>query len=642
MRELQTHAFALNALYYLLTDGQLFLWFTTDVTGRPDLLATPVLPKNNVKYPTYETKESIMHNLRSLQDYFRGRMSFQQIKELSAFLVIAKLLNERGDNDLKDYLLSEDKAPSRRTNFSLLNLVDLPLVEPTYLEKAFEILDRVILTSIKPIDLLRALDDVFFLNEKLQYHTLKTPRWLADFLVRLGQMPSKSKQIVMDIACGVGDILAATRLATGNADLWGISQNAESAFWTQLQLIALGEQKASILIEEIPSYAALELQNIPRPTHIITIPPLGRKLDHEKIHSDLSKLGILQVEDIYLEFGINLLENGGRIVTLVPESMLFAQGRRQAMRQFITDNTRITAIISLDSGALLPYSSVKTSILVLDKETILSDYDIFMAQIKGNIKENTFDSAEVSQVAEILEQFDQWTKNRVINSDDSTWILPAKYLNIGNFTVNRYFPQNSVKTPQIKASDRVLSIEQVAALLKYGNSIKLETTGPIRVVGPAAIKTMHIDVDNLNFTTKQELPSKLLLTQPGDIVLSNVGASLGKAAVIGKDLANSPVSRNVILIRPDRSLVIPEYLSAAINSEYVQLQLQRRATGSILPSLSLRNLAEITIPIPDLITQQRITQRLESAQRKIDQAQQDLEEAKSALKNLIQNLYEEE
>lgn len=642
VRELQAQAFALSAPYYLLTNGQLFLWFTTDSTGRPKLLATPVLPKDNTKQkPIYESKEAIIHNLRSLQDYFRDRISFQQINKVSALLVIAKLLNERGDNKLKNYLLSENKVSFELTNFSFLNLLDFPPVESTYLEKAFEILDRVNLTSIKSINLLRALDDIFFLNEKFHYHMPRTPRWLADFFVRLGQLPSKSKKIVMDIACGAGDILTAARLVTENADLWGISQNPESAFWTQLQLIALGEQKASILIEELPPYAVLESQNIPRPTHIITIPPLGRNLGHEKMHSELSKLGILQVEDAYLELGINLLENKGRIVALVPESMLFAQGTR-AIRQFIKDSTRITAIISLDSGALFPYSNLKASILVLDKGTVSGDYDIFMAQIKGSIKENTFDSTEISRISETLDQFEQWTKKREIKTDDYKWIVSAKNLDIENFTVNRHFPLNSVKIPQIKVSDRILSIEQVATLLKYGNSIKLETAGSIRVIGPAAIKVMHIDPNSLNFITEQELPSKLLLTQLGDIVLSSVGASLGKAAVIGKDLANSPISRNIILIRPDRSLVIPAYLSAAINSDYVQLQFRQRATGSITPSLSINSLAEVTIPIPSLKTQQYIAQKLENAQEKVAQAQQNLEDAKNVLKKLIQDFYEEE
>src|SRR5260370_5650542 len=61
VRELQSQASALNAPYYLLSDGISFLWFTTDTIGRPKLLSNPVTPisereNRSIKY----SKETVI------------------------------------------------------------------------------------------------------------------------------------------------------------------------------------------------------------------------------------------------------------------------------------------------------------------------------------------------------------------------------------------------------------------------------------------------------------------------------------------------------------------------------------------------------------------------------------------------------
>jgi hypothetical protein len=58
---------------------------------------------------------------------------------------------------------------------------------------------------------------------------------------------------------------------------------------------------------------------------------------------------------------------GGRAVVLVPEGVLFKHGPDEALRRMMLEEYHLDAVISLPSGALLPYAGVKTSILCISR-----------------------------------------------------------------------------------------------------------------------------------------------------------------------------------------------------------------------------------------------------------------------------------
>ncbi len=434
VRKLQSQASALNAPYYLLTDGHAFLWFKTDTVGRPMLLDKPVTPTSERGYRLEQySKETAIRILRNLQDYLLIRSGSTQSKELSALFIMAKLLSERGDKWLKEQLLHRKDIQVDPTGLSFLNLFDYSYWERVNLDQVFKILDEISFSSVPSNDLLSALDDVL-MDHRSRFNELRIARWLADLLVHLGQVRAQSNDIIIDIACGSGDILAAISLNLKEVPAWGISSSAESTLWSQLQLVALDRRRESILRGRIPPFDVLRSQRLPAPTHIITAPQFGVRVNQNDssylydVRSQLYSEGVRQMEDIYLELAINWVLSNGRIVMLVPEGMLFSRDRRQATRKFILDNTRITAIISLDSGALLPYSAIKTSILVLDKESSQNNYDVFMARINGNTTGDTFQSSEVAQVSEVLKRFERWTRYKQIEPDSFGWIVPASKL----------------------------------------------------------------------------------------------------------------------------------------------------------------------------------------------------------------------
>lgn len=75
-------------------------------------------------------------------------------------------------------------------------------------------------------------------------------------------------------------------------------------------------------------------------------------------------------ELLFLWLILDLLKAGGRCAVIVPEGVLFGttEAHTRLRRELLTEHI-VEAIISLPTGAFLPYTAVKTSILLFRKET---------------------------------------------------------------------------------------------------------------------------------------------------------------------------------------------------------------------------------------------------------------------------------
>ena len=66
-----------------------------------------------------------------------------------------------------------------------------------------------------------------------------------------------------------------------------------------------------------------------------------------------------------------------------------------------------------------------------------------------------------------------------------------------------------------------------------------------------------------------------------DVLLSGIG-TIGKVALVDIPVNNWNCSESVILLKPDKELVIPKYLKYALESEKIQSYFNKIATGSTL------------------------------------------------------------
>lgn len=96
--------------------------------------------------------------------------------------------------------------------------------------------------------------------------------------------------------------------------------------------------------------------------------------------------------------------------------------------------------------------------------------------------------------------------------------------------------------------------------------------------------------------------------QPGDVVFRSRGLP-NFGYVVDAEMAEPIVALlPLIILRPNTSLVTPDYLAWAINQPDAQRQIDAEAQGQSLRMIPKAALEGITIPVPDLATQRAIVE----------------------------------
>ena len=118
--------------------------------------------------------------------------------------------------------------------------------------------------------------------------------------------------------------------------------------------------------------------------------------------------------------------------------------------------------------------------------------------------------------------------------------------------------------------------------------------------------------DNIKMISEEDFLrlSKKALPQKNDIIYSRIGACLGKARVVTKDILFL-VSYSCCIIRP---VVIDSIFLATILDGNFVLDQAKKGTQSVgVPDLGMASIKQFLVPIPPLAEQQRIDEQLQSA-----------------------------
>ncbi len=361
---LQFLAHTLNAPYFLLSDGRNHIWFTTDDSGRPQLLDKPILPGANGKLrPSMSAWIRIFQEFRS---YFY-RYSINNPFDEVAVALYAWLLREKDQPELLDALL---QSRSDTDLFGRLNIPDLSrslMQDKRYYDNAFEILGRLDFKNADPHDVLLAIDEALLAPQRQS--VFRIPRWLTDFMLRLGNTNVNS--IVFDMFSNFGDVSVAGLLTDHNYKIWTICPNSRSALWARIQQLIVNQKRQNddydhIFVDEIPPYSTMFHRDVSEPNCIILTPPFGLRFETARLHSDVIFGSNGWSEEVYMDIALQRIARNGRIVALMPERVLFADSASR-LRRYLLERTHISAIISL--GTFLPQSSLKTSLLLIDKKS---------------------------------------------------------------------------------------------------------------------------------------------------------------------------------------------------------------------------------------------------------------------------------
>lgn len=220
-----------------------------------------------------------------------------------------------------------------------------------------------------------------------------TPRHIVDFCVKV--LNPKLGETILDPAAGSGAFLYHSYrngLANGN-DLWGFDLDNTAVRVAKLllyvakidgfhvykvnSLIKPNAQRR--MLEDSIGDMSISIEDILRIEKqkerfdvIITNPPFaGEIVEPDILASYEISYGKNRIERdvLFIERCIGLLKPGGRMAIILPDN-IFGGKETETLRKLIYDCCRIVGVVGIPRNAFMPHTSVKTSLLFLQKRVV--------------------------------------------------------------------------------------------------------------------------------------------------------------------------------------------------------------------------------------------------------------------------------
>lgn len=131
------------------------------------------------------------------------------------------------------------------------------------------------------------------------------------------------------------------------------------------------------------------------------------------------------------------------------------------------------------------------------------------------------------------------------------------------------------------------------------------------------ITSGRVDFSGAKFITPEDhaLFARRALAEPGDVLLSKDG-TIGVPCFVDRD---EPFSYfvSVALIKPRRDVLDGEYLSWVLRAPAQQARMVARSRGDMIRHLVLREIRDLTVPVPPLSEQRAIVERFRLLDQKV-------------------------
>ena len=476
----------------------------------------------------------------------------------------------------------------------------------------------------------------------------RTPRHIIDFIVEIVN-PQKNETI-LDPACGtagflissykhilsqnagknLGDQLSASDRKKLGDNLVGYDISPDM---TRISLVNMYLHRfVSPKIHEYDSLSSEDRWNEYYDV-ILANPPFFSPKGGIQPHS---RFGVqsTRAEVLFVDYIMEHLKPKGRAGIVVPEGIIFQTGNAyKTLRKKLVEDC-LVGVISLPAGVFQPYSGVKTSILILDKEFNQKSDSIFFAKVEndgfslGAQRTPTIENDLPKVIHNIQQFFDSGgedasvlklvTKEEISSTDFQ--------LNSGTFESSSTFQVSSHKT---------VTLDEISEVITKGTTPK--TIGyEFQNEGVSFLKVESIS-DNgrilpdklsfVNFECHHSLKRSQL--EEGDILFSIAG-SLGRTAIVTKDVLPANTNQALAIIRlKDKTQT--KFVYQCLGAKQLLDRIFENKVGVAQYNLSLKNIGDIEIPLPPIEVQQEIVDELEGYQKIIDGCRQVVENYKPTI-----------
>ncbi|MDT4859412.1 hypothetical protein FQZ97_939200 [compost metagenome] len=137
------------------------------------------------------------------------------------------------------------------------------------------------------------------------------------------------------------------------------------------------------------------------------------------------------------------------------------------------------------------------------------------------------------------------------------------------------------------------------------------------------LQSLHIKKNEIRFnepyfvSLQWSLDHQKSILQTGDVLIVQTG-DIGQVAVVTEEFEGCNCHA-LIIVSPLRTVILGEWLSWVLNSEYGFHSLLSIQTGALHPHLNCGNVKELFIPVPPLETQAEAVKYLATETSKFDE-----------------------
>jgi type I restriction enzyme M protein len=326
-------------------------------------------------------------------------------------------------------------------------------------------------------------------------------------------------------------------------------------------------------------------------------------------------------EVLFVDYIAEHLNPKGRAGIIVPEGIIFQSASAyKDLRKMLVD-TSLWAVVSLPSGVFNPYSGVKTSILLLDKELAKKSSKIIFAKVEND----GFDlgaqrrTVQGSQLQEVRNSLFEFRNNPEIEFDPTLVAFQVEKELINekndfNLTGSRF--QDVVDLSNVKFP--IVEIGEIFETSSGGTPNKSKDeyyeNGTIPWLRSGEVSQGFIYQSDLKITEEGLKNSSAKIFPVNTVLVAMYGATAGQVGLLKFE---SSTNQAVCGILPNDK-AIPEYLYLVVKSQK-ELMIKLSGGGG-QPNISQKIVRSLKIPLPPLEIQREIVEEIGGYQKVIDGA----------------------
>lgn len=499
--------------------------------------------------------------------------------------------------------------------------------------------------SYRPLITAATIDDLrsFIASPKfdMRRYQLMTPHSVIQLCI--GALGLGKAQTCADMGSDMGAFLLEAAKNCAGLKAKGFEISAESSIIANLRFDALGLIGR---IESIEKDIFALGKDSGRFDRIFCHPPFGLKYLSEsgrKFIEGIPSLPPLKAstssEWYFVLRALASLNDKGRCAVLITSGATFSISDI-LVRKYLVERNLVEAVVALPAG-MMSGTGVQMALVLLNKakqdaSTIMVDASSLGHRAK---RITVLSNDEICEILSILKREPSSDISQIPHA-----VTDAHKIEHEDFILmpKRYAGCEHLNIPNGRPFGELMSAISSGEALHPDERDEIKSSEPTKFgyITQAVIKDGQIDKSEIwiSRTPQGKHPVRVL---NGDLILTKVGRPLKCTVVDANDDEHLFVGPNLYTIRLNTDLIDPYFVKAYLESPTGQALLSRISCGVGMPVIPMRDLKEITIPVPPMSKQKAVSNLYKARLSEVSYLRREIERASNALNTVYADAMKE-